>query len=376
MNKDDKKKIEKELNKKYYKLIDNIKENETKARLLENNNIQTKLPNILIFSLLPYVILFMATFMITESIGIKNFTNLISPKYIPIITIGTSLSLGILTDKIINMTTNLKTRLKEFSNAKSSVEILENQIMYEIEKEKNINKSLVLQDSLLTLNTNIPLLFEDEIILDENKLDLMKKLSEKKLFGLEKKINEKYQELDSISTKKVLNQSFGIIQENKILENIVHSTLGGVLSIVFSNLPFIHLNGTIQLSTEMFLIPGFIGTLLTASYLIKKDKDNKIVFDKFNNQLKEIIPPEKLKDIHEEYREITKDLNKTIKETSLVLLLIEKEKRHLETITNLEKQKVLVNKKVLEKVSNIPLENSILELPIEENSKVYKKTLF
>ena len=98
--------------------------------------------------MISYLVIFLISLVLIKNLGIITFTNIIPALSYPAIVVGGSLGIGTLINNLINKKFQTKKRLKVFSTAKTQTEKLKEQLHYQIELEKAINRNLVINQTI------------------------------------------------------------------------------------------------------------------------------------------------------------------------------------------------------------------------------------
>lgn len=336
-----------ELEEEFQNNNEQIEISDEKAIMAKVNQLGYKATITVLFSIVPYLCLVGLSWFLLENGSFAFLANIIN-SYTRAFTFSVvgSLCLGTIGRKLFERKYKLKERLKEFSNAETQSEMLEEEIKYRIEVKKANNKNKAINSAKFYVG--------QEVILDY----LVKKYS---IFGTKrcqskeecKKIieelstflNNKNDELDILSTQEVLNEKFFKIRTKwrRIKNTIMDSMLTGLLTMIFSNIFFASIIKIVNSSISSTLIytfaPFAIGTICTSGYMIKRNKDCKKVFDKFNSELGENALPNEIDEVCVECKDIESKIEDKIKEISIVMAQMQIQKRELESFIDNENQK-------------------------------------
>lgn len=336
-------KIKKEL---YNRGKDNstkIRDYDEKMRMCRVNQkdyqIGNSLPLASIFYFLPIFILMF----LDGNIDLSIITNVIPAFTVPILLIGGSLSIGTIISKLLNKKYKTKERFKSFSNAKTEVEKLEEEIKNQIELEKLNNRNKIINYVIEDLEDNVSILskISDRYTITHRNLSQTKEETTDNITKISSLLEEKYKELDVLITKKVLHENFWRIREKfqRIADPLL-ITLGGSIGIMMlATLPFITaetlLSSCSILEKDIMFISSLVcGGIAPNIYLIKRNKDKKNVFNNINKTLGDNSLPEKIKSAHDEERELKSLIEKEIREISLAEIQLIEQKEVLERITS------------------------------------------
>ena len=122
--------------------------NDEKTKIACVNKFEYKVGKLLAISIIPYFLILLLSAILTQFIGTAIINNIF-----PATLIGSSLIIGTIGVKLFDKKYKPKERLKTFSNAKTQTEILEEEIYYQIEMEKAINRNKVLDEAKNLLNS-------------------------------------------------------------------------------------------------------------------------------------------------------------------------------------------------------------------------------
>lgn len=312
-----------------------------RTRMSSANNLEYKVILTLTFSTLGYAVLFLASSVLINAIGITAFTNVIPALEYPTIMLATSLGIGTITRKLFDKKFKIKERLEKFSNAKTQAEKLEEEVHYQIELEKATNRNKVIDKSIDILNSNASALRRISNrfnIIDKNS-QTNKEPEQKVEKSQELLLKEEQDKLDTLTTKKVLNNKFWRIRSRyqKFMDTTIIIALTAVLSGFFCGFPLFLVQEAITYSSVCAKLvalytPFVIGGVGASVYMAKRNKDYKKVFNKFNSKLGSDALKETEDNIFEEERQISSLIENKINDTSLALVNL-KEEQVLETIS-------------------------------------------
>jgi len=197
-----------ELQDEYDKNLDTIKVCQERSKLSHFNKTEQRLGRILFQSMIPYLGLLLTTSLMTMVIGPETVANIMNPLIIPSILTIESLGIGTIINAIGEKNNNIKNRINSYSKAQTEVQKIEEQIFYEIEIEKTKNRNNAIKWAQQELDYNHSILNNKNNPCENNPNQITKEL--------ETKLNELYQELDILSTKKVLSEKFIRTRDIKI----------------------------------------------------------------------------------------------------------------------------------------------------------------
>lgn len=331
--------LKKELESEAVENNNRIKLCDGRMRIANANSFEYKATNILGFSLLGYLIVFLLS-----SIIFKNLSIPVLAYQTMVIT--SSIGLGTLFTNSLFKKYKIKERLKMFSESKTDIEKLQEEVNYQIESEKACNRNKVIKETLDTINSTESMVNELS-----NKYDITEKYSSRSKEELENSIEEisnlikeKYNELDILSSKKVLHDRFWKIRSkfDKNANLIAYSLIVGVFASGIVGIPFITFNSiaatsTILARTLSVFWPLVIGSMGTFVYFIKRNKDYEKVFNNYNSQLEDEALPDtfgKNYDASDENSEIKALIEKQVRDTSTAIIKLNDEKVSLEVKEN------------------------------------------
>jgi len=334
------------------KLMNEKNENEKKGRLYENrmhvlklNSFTEKLTAIFGVSMFAYFIINLLVIALLKSS--PSFINMILNTFaitnvftLPMIIVGSSLTVGVLVKALFSKIYKHKEALKSFSNSKTEREKLQEEVYYKIELEKVNNRNLVIDNTIDYLKFNkfmLETLSNDYEITDKNKANETRKKE------LEKEIKEEYDKLDILSTQKVLQNIFNSrVRSNfdKRMNSWMQALFGGVLIMMIICLPLIVMSDLIRSVTLFSLFTPFIPLILGSSfiggYIIKTNKDYQKVFNHFNLNLGKNKLPEsykKYENFNDERLQIQASLESQMKNISLKLVELKEEENRLKSLS-------------------------------------------
>lgn len=357
MSEEEYKKIKENLKSKMAKNDLKIEEYSLKITAIKNNRFEYKLAEIIGFSLIPYILFLNITSLLSSGAALLTY---IPGELISILVAASSLAVGDVCRKILDKKFKISEKLKEFSNATTEKELLEEEIVNEIELEKTKNRNMSIQNAIGLLQTKksaFKFLSDKSCIKSIDEIQTRKKTQEE-IEKYSQTLKIRNEELDILSTKKVLHEKFGEYREidRKKVDNIITLTMGvlvGLFSLVYCNAPSI-INEAIAFSSNAshllsFSIPFVLGTVGTIGYMIKTKKDNMKVFNKFNNKLGDDKLPLEIEDGYNEGQEINKSLAKKVDIVCRVENLLREQEIALERFKDSDDDKTLAKDYINEK---------------------------
>lgn len=192
-------------------------------------------------------------------------------------TLGISFLSGVIVEALFHKKFRLKKRFRAFSNAKTESEKLEEQVHYEIEKEKLKQRNVV-------LSSTIDLLEKQQSLLEtiSKQYDLSKKMGCREEESLSALAQEQYSQLDTIITKRSLCQKFQNLRGkgSGLKKSFLWSLLTGA---GFSICTGLLLGPTVLLPVFGVSFSSVFSVM--TGYFVKQHHDQKKVFQRFNQKL-------------------------------------------------------------------------------------------
>lgn len=309
-----------------------------RARIAEASQIDSKIPFTIIYSALTYILLVVGGLAVRGIFGISGIMfNIPKICVVPLFLIP-SFALGTYIEKKFEKSKNLDGRLSQFSNAETEEEKLEEQIRYEIENNKFASRVNVIEKTLNDIEVKEKFVSNngDLYTLGENN-NIEESKVEEEISGLSTVLENKFQELDVLSAQNLLAKRFvdERVEGCKKQTLITYAASHALLAMLYVTLPFVALgiefSGIAGLAT-MFGILGVSATVF-GGYHHKRSKLKESVFNKLNAELGENALAETTPDF-QDMSEIKSKKEEKIKETSMVLTLLEERKVLLENIKN------------------------------------------
>lgn len=299
----------------YEKNLSNYKEYDYRRKILKNNRFGKRLLKVCLSSLIPLSII-----LLVVALGGAGITSIASAKIFPWIMLGSSLGIGVLSEKILEKKVfKSKEKLRKFSSAKTDSEILEEETKYEIECEYLKNKNTVLKRV-----SEQSITYENDI--NNNQLN---GFEPEGIENIEKLLKKAYNDLDVVTRRKVLNNKF-----SRYTDTMESITDGMCISVLISFIMLFILSLPSALLTTQFRIFSLVSPFLFSgaiciSYIMRILK-NKYVFDKLNEELGENVLLSG-KD-YEDDKELEKEINKQIALTSSLQLKYIEQNKLLKTL--------------------------------------------
>lgn len=332
-------KINKELQDEYNKNLEIIEISEERTRMSLFNQTEHKLGSILLNSIIPYIGLVLTATLSTTIIGPVAVANIINPLSIPAILATYSLGIGTTINVIVEKQNNIKKRIKDFSKAKTEIQKIEEQIYYAIELEKTKNRNNAIKMAQTQNELNYYNINEKANISDNNPHKLIQELKNK--------LDKLYQELDILSTKKVLSEKFLRIRDMKqikIDKFLVPIAISNLSYGLFSHMLIIYRDVITYSSTFTSLLPVLIpitgGALGGSIYWKIRSNNQKQAFNYFNEQLGEFKLDDIIEDIYRERKELTTKIAIKTRDVSITILKLEEQIQILNSNKTPEEQKL------------------------------------
>lgn len=331
--------------------------NDEKRRMAQVNTFEYKTMENLFFSALAYFVLFILTSILYKILGPIVITSALPGIALPATLIGCSLAIGTLSKNLLHKKYNLKNRLKSFSKATNNKEILEEEIYYQIESEKAMNRVKALDYTINNLK---------KISLNEDELKNNDNIS----FILD----EEYDTLDILTTKKVLHNNFWKTRDKseKIMNTFRNSIIIGIIAFIFANIPST-LFGALFTNLLIPISPLIIGTTAGFVYMLKRNNTYKKMFNKFNSTLNEYALKEDLNSKTQDALSEKELLNHLIATQIKKISFLEAKKQELNNNSN-----IFENKEEKVNAKSNKLEERTIEFdkqPEEKNKvKIKKRT--
>ena len=329
--------IKKETNK---KTMDNLSE---KIKMSLINQLDLKMGILLAFSSI-FFLISSFTFLFASSAGLV--INSLSVGSVATLLIGTTFGTGAIINKIVNKKYQIKERIKKFSKAKTEQEKLEEEIRYQKEDDKFNSKNNLTDKTITDLETNSKILNKVSnnyylVNKDESK---SKEMLENDINNINDKIKRQKNELDELTTKKVLCDVLFCTKTGElfvIFIVLVFTTCSMYLGLSF----FLASKITNTVITELFLLPiGSISLLASSIYgylMNKKNSNLKAIFNKINSELSDTTLTDELSNssekLYKETEKIKSLINLKTEELSASQILLLEKKQILENLSSNEK---------------------------------------
>lgn len=354
-------KIKKELYEKSKDNYNKIRDYDERMRMSKVNQKDYKIGTTLAASTLPYFVTIFILMFLDGNVDSSFLSNIVSPYVIPIILIGGSIGIGTILNKLINKKYKTKERFKSFSKSKTEVEKLEEEIRNQIELEKLKNRNKVINSVIENLEDNVSILskISDKYTVTCRNISQTKEETIDSITKITELLEEKYQELDILVTKKVLHDNFWRVrnQYQKGFDLSLVSFGSGLGTMMVTTLPFIvadnlWLNRTLLQNNTMFISSLLGGAIVPGFYWINRANNRQRAFNNINQTLGDNALPKNITDAQEEEIDLKRSIERTIREISLVEVELLEQKEVLERISEKEDKSTKSNIKEQDKNNN------------------------
>lgn len=269
-----------------------INELSYKIKVFEINDLDNKLMIFLVFAMMNYFtgILLMTIFF--SNIITLFQKGIINVNMLSILNFVFPITSGIVGGKWYLKKCNLKKRLNKVTSSKSRSKRFSEQVKYEVEREKLINRNNILNSisekideekkMLYKLSSNYNFINKDSVL-------------EHKLLG-DNLLDNKYNEMDLLGIKKFLIDKFWKVRcrSQKILEIFLFSVLGGAFLMFYWNVPVMVINRFLDelvISVNILwryanlVVPFLLGSVGIGLYINRNYNIREQVFDSLNREL-------------------------------------------------------------------------------------------
>lgn len=308
-----------------------IKINEDKLKVLKANGLENKSLTIVYLSSLAYFILSLISMVLNNTLA-----SIFPGAIYPTVLIGTSICVGAIGKNLIYKKYKIEDRLKSFTNARTEAEKIEEAVLSQIEIDKLNNKNKVIDEAIEALTK------EKETI---NKISGKYNISDKTTYSneevknnidkLSETIKKQYNELDELSTNKVLYEKFFTVEEKleRRMRAMMVAMITGVTTAAMSLPPLLLVKDTIQsasilTSLMLSLTPMITGIIGGSAYMLKRNNDQKKAFKSLKKKLN--LKEENLNKNIENKEELEEAIKKQIKNISLNEIELQENMRYLD----------------------------------------------
>ena len=308
-----------------------IKINEDKLKVLKANGLENKSLTIVYLSSLAYFILSLISMVLNNTLA-----SIFPGAIYPTVLIGTSICVGAIGKNLIYKKYKIEDRLKSFTNARTEAEKIEEAVLSQIEIDKLNNKNKVIDEAIEALTK------EKETI---NKISGKYNISDKTTYSneevknnidkLSETIKKQYNELDELSTNKVLYEKFFTVEEKleRRMRAMMVAMITGVTTAAMSLPPLLLVKDTIQsasilTSLMLSLTPMITGIIGGSAYMLKRNNDQKKAFKSLKKKLN--LKEENLNKNIENKEELEEASKKQIKNISLNEIELQENMRYLD----------------------------------------------
>lgn len=249
-----------------------------------------------------------------------------------------SLISGIVSERTLSKVNHKK--MNRFSSAKTDYQKREEILGYELEKQKLEDKNMAIDKAYgfaSELETKV-----GECNLDFGNSNMTQEEQENNNKKLRDNISGKEKELEISSTQHFLNENF-VMLRSKLgkLGTVGTPFVIGLMTALVASVGAFVFEPTLLVSTptladsvlsKIGLIGGTIGTIASSVPTYLRNKQNRRIFNKFNNRLGENKLPENIDSDIIEGRKIVTKGNKVIEELATAHLVYQDSKRELERL--------------------------------------------
>lgn len=270
MRKDIYKEFDKEINESNV----DIQKIEYKNKVLNENKFESKMLFVLFCSLLPYIVTCLGAIRLANASIIPN-------ELVPFLSVALPLVIGISSLNVFNKKTNIKDKMNQFSSAKNYKELLEEEILNEIEKQKLISFKRISNDvkkNSYFYDENVGTSLMDDPRSEE---EISESIEE-----VEKLLEENKKELDISITQNVLKDRFITTRDRwqKFMKVAIYGGIGGILACFLLVVPCLGVTG-LNIGTLGFFSTLSVGAATGTLFALKREHDYKTVFNKINSSL-------------------------------------------------------------------------------------------
>jgi hypothetical protein len=345
MNTDDIKKIKEELQ-------EEIKNNNVQNSIIDErkrityvNQFENKSFRITMFSGIAYL----GTFILTN-----KYISIIPIEAYPFIITGIPLSIGIIVSNIFDWKFKIKERLKSFTNAKKEAEKLQEEVKYTIDFERIKNKNKIMEQ---TIN-----------ILDKDNWN-----TDSKIQVDEELLNKKYNELDTLTTKKVLIEKFWKVRNKFInITDLIKNVI--IIEFISTLMAIVHMFFLFPMEKSIKLLAAqywlSLSTIIVGvftGYTCKKNKDYIKAFKNLNMELEENALSNNTKNSYKEKDDINAKIENEITDISIMKAKLYEQKTILESYNNILRKSSLKENKVEEDIKSENIEkDDIIKLVLKK----------
>ena len=381
------KKINEEFQEEIKKNNEQITVSDQRTRMAKFNQFEYKAIGTLGFSMIPYLLLVVLSAILTKNGAMTSITSAIPAESLPLIIVGSSLGVGTIGRKILEWKFKTKERFKSFTTAKSQSEKLQEEVKYAVELEKAKNRNKAIQQTMDSLNSNQLILnsLSSRCDISDKVLPQTKEESQKRVKELSTLLKVKYDELDVLTTQKVLHEKFWKVRTNgqKIMEIMMAGMMGGLFTMMYGDMPLIMLRDSLTYSSVSsslisILTPLIVGVAGVSGYVVKRNKDYEKTFIILNSELGENALPEKIKEAYEEQQNIDAKIEGKMREISIAAIQLQEQKRIMKSFTDDsdEKEKTLESTVSKEHTIETTKEDTILEYSQEDLMAFMNEDIF
>lgn len=317
-----------------------VSDERTRIAMANVNQFEYKVIETLKFSMLPYLGLVVLSTVLTKNGTMTSITSAIPAESLTLIISGSSLVVGNIGRKILEWKFKTKERFKSFTTTKSQSEKIQEEVKYAVELEKAKNRNKAIKQIMDSLNSNQSILnlLSSRYDINDKTLPQTREESQKRVEELSTLLKGKYNELDVLTTQKVLHEKFWRVRTKgeKLMEIMMVGMMGGMFTMAYGNMPIIIMRDLLANSPSLMSLfaPIIVGVVGVSGYMVKRNKDYEKTFNILNSELGENALPDKIKEAYEEQQDIDSKIESKMREISIVGIRLQEQKRIMESFTD------------------------------------------
>lgn len=334
--------IRKQLEEEYNKNCSKINDLNEKIRVIGTNSFETKAGFAILFSILAWI----AAILLIPTIIKSGITSL---NLVKLLCVGIPALIGIISEELFTRKLKCRDRLRKFSKSKTQKEKIEESTRYEIEKEKLESLNAVLRKGYDEISAN-----ENMIISLSENYNITKKVDDSKtveetttnIKNINAILEKQQHDINIATTKCVLKEKFLDVRDKfgKFFNIPMFGMEGSMFCMIIYYTPMIYMKNFQNIQSQANLIealaPFVLGGLAYGGYCIKRKRDYTFVFKTLNKELGDNAISEFID--YEADKQIDKDLENIIRDTSVVKVQLETEKQKLKNIISISNSKELM----------------------------------
>lgn len=303
-----------------------------RMRMAKVNNYFNKIINRLGLSTISYAILLVFVVLFK---GIF-YPSIFMPNHSFLYILGAAFLIGNGWEILLSNKYQTKKRLQAFTKAKSSEDLLKEEVRYKVELEKNKNQQKMIEEVLSLINRDQE---QANLLLQNYDLETKKEIIDKEELKREVEslmniLEKKTQEFNISIFQSVVHEKFWQVRyKNSCIKDILFSSLSCVVLLFGLAIPMVVL-GTpnIFLLLSLFMV----GSLGGASYAIAKNKIYHKVFQYFNQELGKNALPDEITEAYPEKKAISDKLEKLKQQMIQTKYQLEIKKQKLQSYDEVE----------------------------------------